>query len=145
MDATSHPHTAVAGALVAGTTLLLCYRHPGRRWFPDVWDFPGGHPRTGEGAAAALRRELYEEIGVVVAASSLNEPEFEIRDLNLWLRIWTVRSWSGQARNLAPREHDRIAWFNRADAHRLSLAHPSYRGLINRILSPRMPAAKQRM
>lgn len=57
-------HHVVAGALVAGDRLLLCHRSPTRRWYPNVWDLPGGHVEAGESEPEALRRELYEEIGV---------------------------------------------------------------------------------
>jgi len=42
---------------------VLCHRSPERRWYPDVWDFPGGHIEPGEDPQAALRREVAEELG----------------------------------------------------------------------------------
>ena len=36
-------HDVVAALLVRADRVLLCHRSPDRRWFPDVWDFPGGH------------------------------------------------------------------------------------------------------
>lgn len=41
-------HHVVAGLLVRGTEVLLGHRSPGRRWYPDVWDLPGGHVEDGE-------------------------------------------------------------------------------------------------
>ena len=38
----------VAGVLVRGTEVLLGHRSPGRRWYPDVWDLPGGHVEPGD-------------------------------------------------------------------------------------------------
>ncbi|MGY1698758.1 NUDIX domain-containing protein [Geodermatophilus sp. SYSU D00766] len=35
-----------------------------RRWYPDAWDFPGGHLEPGEDEPAAPARELSEELGV---------------------------------------------------------------------------------
>jgi 8-oxo-dGTP diphosphatase len=51
----------VAGLLVVGNTVLLCHRSANRRWYPNVWDLPGGHVEHGESPAAALVRELKEE------------------------------------------------------------------------------------
>ncbi len=44
------------------------HRSPERRWFPDVWDLPGGHVEPGEDERTALRRELREEVGVEALA-----------------------------------------------------------------------------
>ena len=38
----------VAALLVRDGRMLLCHRSAGRRWYPDVWDFPGGHVEGGE-------------------------------------------------------------------------------------------------
>jgi NUDIX domain len=49
-------HRVVAVILRRGNQLLLCHRSPGRRWFPDVWDFPGGH-------VSNLQPEEHDAIG----------------------------------------------------------------------------------
>jgi 8-oxo-dGTP diphosphatase len=57
------PHLVVAATLHSDDRILLCHRSPTRRWFPDVWDFPGGHVEPGEAPLQALARELLEELG----------------------------------------------------------------------------------
>jgi len=57
-------HHVVAVILLRSEELLLCHRSPTRRWYPDVWDFPGGHVEAGERPLNALRREVAEELGV---------------------------------------------------------------------------------
>jgi mutator protein MutT len=61
-------HQVVAGLLVRQGRVLLCHRSPDRAWYPDVWDFPGGHVEAGETAPDALVREVREEVGVVITA-----------------------------------------------------------------------------
>src|SRR6185437_13155797 len=57
-------HYVVAVILREADRLLLCHRAPSRRWYPDVWDFAGGHVEPGEQPEEALRREIAEELGV---------------------------------------------------------------------------------
>ncbi len=57
-------HHVVAGLLVDGDKVFLCHRSPGRRWYPSVWDLPGGHVEENKAPSVALVRELHEELGL---------------------------------------------------------------------------------
>ncbi|KAG1647452.1 CTP pyrophosphohydrolase [Nymphon striatum] len=103
-------HDVVAAALVRGDTVLLCHRHPNRRWYPNVWDVPGGHVDPGESPLDALVRELREELGIEIdptlAVSVLRsspKPDLDIE-------IWAVPSWQGEIVNAEPDEHDELRW-----------------------------------
>lgn len=50
--------------LFRNDSVLLCRRTDQ----DDVWMLPGGTPQSGEGTAAAVRREVQEETGLQVAA-----------------------------------------------------------------------------
>ena len=51
------------GVLTRGSRILICQRKAGAQ-HGLKWEFPGGKAKTGEDAAACLRRELREELGV---------------------------------------------------------------------------------
>ena len=116
--------------------VLLCHRSPGRRWYPDVWDFPGGHVEPGEDPQAALRREVAEELGADLQAVE-GEPVLRRIDpgTGLDLTVWVSGRWRGRVTNRQPEEHDAIGWFAAAQLDGLRFAHPSYPGLLHRLLS----------
>ncbi|MGP5387313.1 NUDIX domain-containing protein [Brachybacterium tyrofermentans] len=123
------PHHVVAGALVGPQGVLLVHRSPDRRYYPDCWDFPGGHIEPGESAADALARELREEIGVDATISGLPDlcvAEDEDADDGMVLQLWIVTEWNGEPSNLATEEHADLRWVDAHDVSALHLAHPSY-------------------
>jgi 8-oxo-dGTP diphosphatase len=129
-------HHVVAAILRRGDQLLLCHRSPGRRWYPDVWDFPGGHVRPGEHPEDALRRELAEELGAELEGVD-GSPVLHRVDpqTGLDLTVWVSWRWRGTVTNLQPEEHDAIGWFEEGQLAELRFADPSYLPLLRRLLS----------
>ena len=54
----------VAALLGEQGRLLICQRSP-EGDFPNQWEFPGGKIEPGEAPQTALRRELFEELGII--------------------------------------------------------------------------------
>ena len=127
------------GALVRDGRVLLVHRSPCRRWYPDVWDLPGGHVEQGESCREALVRELDEELGVQVveddckAVSTLGLTAGDGTG-ELELSIWSVRRWLNTPVNRCLDEHDRLAWCSADDLAALTLAHDDYRHLLGSLL-----------
>ena len=126
-------HHVVAGLLVDADKVFLCHRSASRRWYPSVWDLPGGHIEPNEAAGVALVRELHEELGIVNPEPS--DPAFA----HVWrpdfdCRIWVVRQWTGTPR-LASDEHDDMGWWPPGAIGDLPLAVECYRPLLERALS----------
>jgi 8-oxo-dGTP diphosphatase len=123
-------HHVVAGLLVNAGKVFLCHRSARRRWYPNVWDLPGGHVEPDEPPAVALVRELHEELGILIpeptnsAFAHLRQPDFDCR-------IWIVREWSGTP-HLASEEHDDLGWWPPNEIGDLPLAVESYRPLLRR-------------
>ncbi|KGN31282.1 NUDIX hydrolase [Knoellia sinensis KCTC 19936] len=105
----------VIGALVRGRRVLLAHRSPNKRAYPGVWDLPGGVVEAGESELEALTRELHEELGVRIATSSashLGRVEGGPAGEPAHISAWIVRRWQGTPANVAPEEHEDIAWFD---------------------------------
>jgi mutator protein MutT len=131
MESQSHTHhRVVTGILVRDNRVLLCRRAASREWFPNVWDFPGGHVKEGETDDVALKRELREEIGVTVDVPPETEGRLLLKS-DFEMRIWVIRTWDGDPSNLAPEEHREIGWFFPSEAQQLELAHGEYPEIIS--------------
>ncbi len=99
------PVRVVAAALVRrcanGAAQLLIAQRPPGKWQAGRWEFPGGKIEPGESAAAALHRELAEELGV--KARQLVEVgvfRHEYPDRSVEIVLWLVPRHEGVPRGL---------------------------------------------
>lgn len=91
---------------------LLAQRPPGKA-YAGYWEFPGGKVEDGETPAAALSRELHEELGIdVVSAYPWLVREFDYPHAAVRLNFFRVRAWRGE---LQSREAQAFSW-QRIDA-----------------------------
>ncbi len=117
-------HQVVAAVLVRGDRVLLCHRHPERKWYPNVWDLPGGHVERGEPRLDALVRELREELGVEVDVNDAVRVLRHAPNRDLDIEVWAVGAWSGDVVNAAPEEHDTLRWFALDELDGIEVADP---------------------
>jgi 8-oxo-dGTP diphosphatase len=103
---------AAAVLLRADGSFLLAQR-PAGKVYGGYWEFPGGKLEPGEPPAAALARELHEELGLDVEAAApwitrvYTYPHGTVR-----LHFFRVRRWTGEPHG---REGQAFAW-QRVDA-----------------------------
>ena len=93
---------------------FLLAQRPAGKVYAGYWEFPGGKVEPGEAPAAALARELHEELGIDVRLAYpwvvrvYTYPHGTVR-----LRFFRVTAWQGEPH---PREDQAIAWQARGAA-----------------------------
>ena len=100
----------VAAAVILradGQEFLLACRPEGKV-YAGYWEFPGGKVEAGESYAAALARELEEELGIVIdRAWPWLTRRFVYPHAHVRLKFFRVPAWHGE---VAPLEHSGFSW-----------------------------------
>jgi 8-oxo-dGTP diphosphatase len=99
-----------AAALVDVDGRVLLARRPEGRPLAGLWEFPGGKLGTGETPAAAVVRELREELAIDITESCLAPFTFashDYPDFHLLMPLFVCRVWKG---NPTPLEGQELAW-----------------------------------
>jgi 8-oxo-dGTP diphosphatase len=103
------PVTEVAvGVLIRPNGDFLMTTRPVGKAYAGYWEFPGGKLETNETVVEALRRELMEEIGIVIEdahiwrSTVIDYPHALVR-----LTFCKVFTWTGQ---LQMQESQQFAW-----------------------------------
>lgn len=105
MNARRH---VVAGALFDAAGRVLLAQRPAHKDLPLTWEFPGGKCEPGETPAAALRRELHEELGIEIGAiEALIAVPWNYGSAPFVLDVMRVRAFSGVAHG---REGQALRW-----------------------------------
>lgn len=87
---------------------FLLAQRPAGKVYAGYWEFPGGKVEAGEPPAAALARELHEELGIDIGPTYpwitrvFTYPHGTVR-----LNFFRVHQWKGEPH---PREDQAIAW-----------------------------------
>jgi 8-oxo-dGTP diphosphatase len=95
----------VAGALITDRGVLVAQRDRPPE-LSGLWELPGGKAAPGESDAAALARELHEELGVRVAVGDRLGRDVALSDTTT-LRAYRVTQTGGA---LHPNDHRALRW-----------------------------------
>ena len=91
----------VAAAILDAAGRVLIAERPAGKHMAGRWEFPGGKVAPGEAEAAALARELAEELGIeVIAARPMMRLSHRYPDRTVELSMWVVESYRGEPQAL---------------------------------------------
>jgi len=97
-----------AAVILRADGSFLIARRPAGKVYAGYWEFPGGKIEPGEPAAAALTRELHEELGIdVIRAYPWITRVHAYPHATVRLNFFRVLEWSGEPH---PREAQTIMW-----------------------------------
>lgn len=99
---------------VAHPTQILAAKRSEQTSLAGGWEFPGGKVEIGETPTEALRREVMEELGVVIEiGDELTPPTGSTWPINadLEMRLWFATIKNGEPQPLE--EHDALSWLTR--------------------------------
>lgn len=107
------PVDVAAGVLIRPDGKFLLASRPAGKPYASYWEFPGGKVEPGESLAAALTRELHEELGIDIGTPYpwvvrvFDYPHALVR-----LHFFRVFDWRG---DLRAREHQNFGFFSIGD------------------------------
>ena len=102
------PVEVVAAVIERPDGSFLLAQRPAGKVYAGYWEFPGGKVEPGEPLAAALARELHEELGIDVESAypwivqTYTYPHAKVR-----LNFFRVRAWRGEPHG---KEAQQLAW-----------------------------------
>jgi len=102
-------------------TFLIAQRPKGKH-LEDYWEFPGGKLESGESPWQALKRELAEEISILLTkASPFIQVYHRYPERNILLDVWLVEGYRGE---VTSGEGQELRWIDlsQVDLYRLPAA-----------------------
>lgn len=104
----------VAGALARGDDRWLMHRRPEGKHHAGLWEFPGGKVEVAEMPAAALVRELAEELGITCTPEACVPAGFAETTGDhggpaLVIMLYRIDQWEGEPQAL---EGGAVGWFS---------------------------------
>ena len=112
-------HIEVAAGIIWRDGQFLAAQRPSDKIQAGWWEFPGGKLEAGESPAAALGRELREELGITVRQASfwqIVEHVYAGRGFAVRLHFFHVTDFGGEPQ---PTEGQVVRWVSPADAEAL--------------------------
>ena len=106
----SRIHVAVGVIVSQDKKQVLISKRTPKQHLAGLWEFPGGKVEKGENVEAALKREVYEELGIIViSCNQLITVSHDYPNKNVYLDVWLIEEWNGEP---VAKEEQEFTWAN---------------------------------
>ncbi|MDQ7015082.1 MAG: Nudix family hydrolase [Gammaproteobacteria bacterium] len=123
----------VLAAIFDAKGRLLITRRAKQAHQGGFWELPGGKQETGETLFVALQRELQEEVGIRITASTpLINITHVYPDVTVCLNVWRVTAFEGEA---TAREGQPLRWIELSELPKYSFPKAN-RAILQALLLP---------
>lgn len=123
----ARPHLQVTAALIRHRGKLLVAQRPPGGMLAGLWEFPGGKQEVGESLPDCLRREIQEELGIVIdVEEEVACVDHEFTHLSITLHAFSARYRSGRARAIGCSD---FAWIAATGLHEYALPRADHKVL----------------
>lgn len=110
----------VTAAIIINKTKILIARRSPEKHLAGFWEFPGGKIENGETPKECLKRELEEELGIVVNVGDFfMENLHQYDDKRILLKAFFCELVSGE---IILNDHDMIAWVQKSELENYKFA-----------------------
>jgi mutator protein MutT len=131
-------HLDVAVAIVFRDSKVLVTRRKRGRVLGGYWEFPGGKLETGETLHDCVRREIQEELGILVQpVISFTPVPYQYADKHVTLHAFLCTHESGEPQPLAA---EKLRWVTSSELQALTFP-PANQQLIEQVIAA-IPAAR---
>jgi 8-oxo-dGTP diphosphatase len=93
---------------------ILLRRANSAKFWPGLWDFPGGKINPGEEAMAGAMREASEETGLEILVDGLIA-KFDLQDIKdlIHFKVYSVKNFSGEVKISV--DHTEFKWLSKEE------------------------------
>ena len=98
----------VSGVIQQDNRIVLCLRK-NTKYRPGYWALPVGHVEADENTIDALRRELFEELGIQMLDGEMLTTLFD-NEQNIQHTVYRVTEWRGEIENREPDLCAQVTW-----------------------------------
>ncbi|MFV2057217.1 MAG: Nudix family hydrolase [Thiohalomonadales bacterium] len=132
MSVSQTVHVAVA-VISTGRDEILISKRADDVHCGGLWEFPGGKIESGEDSELALKREIWEELGITVVDSlPLISIPYDYGEKKVVLHVREVTAFSGQAFG---KEGQELRWVSMAKLHQYEFP-PANRSILHSLMLP---------